>query len=158
MERNSNLWHLETMVGKTLCDSVVAKTNLTWGGGSSKVFPSSRKFFQGFSKVLQEGPPRCPQGIPRRPQGLPRRPQGPPRRPQGLPKAFPRPPKASPRPPQASPRASDALWLVRDGKTLKILSRPGGILTPLARMISNADSTDLYLILNPPMLIISVLD
>ena len=51
---------------------------------------SSRRFFQGFSKVLQEGPPRCPQGLPRRPQGLPRRPPKScldlPRPLQGLPK------------------------------------------------------------------------
>ena len=48
---------------------------------------SSRRFFQGFPKVLQEGPPRCPQGLPRRPpkacldltrllQGLPKRVHG----------------------------------------------------------------------------------
>ena len=51
---------------------------------------SSRRFFQGFSKVLQEGPPRCPPGLPRRPQGLPRRPPKAcldlPRPLQGLPK------------------------------------------------------------------------
>ena len=29
MERNSKRWHLETIVGNTLCDSVVAKTNFT---------------------------------------------------------------------------------------------------------------------------------
>ena len=62
------------------------------GGLGINVDPegSSRRFFQGFSKVLQEDPPRCPQGLPRRPQGLPRRPPKAcpnlPRHLQGLPK------------------------------------------------------------------------
>ena len=45
--------------------------------------------------------------------------------------------------PLAYPQVSDALWLVRDGKTLKILSRPGGMLDQLAIVLNNMDSTDL---------------
>ena len=38
MGLRSNLWQREMMVGKILCGSVVAKINLTWAGGSSRIF------------------------------------------------------------------------------------------------------------------------
>jgi len=51
--------------------------------------------------------------------------------------------------PRASLVVKDALWLVQDGKTLKILSRRGGTLRQLALLMSNLDSTDLSRLLNP---------
>ena len=39
----SNLWHLETIVSRTLWGSVVAKIKITFFGGSSKVFKSALK-------------------------------------------------------------------------------------------------------------------
>ena len=54
-----------------------------------------QEVFQGFSKVLQKDPPRCPQGLPGR-HSLLRRP----------PKACPRPPEASPSPSKACPRSN----------------------------------------------------
>ena len=41
--RRSNLWQRERMVTGTLRISVVAKMNLAWGGGSSRVFRSALK-------------------------------------------------------------------------------------------------------------------
>ena len=35
---NSKRWQREVMVAITLSDSVVAKMNFTWGGGSSRIF------------------------------------------------------------------------------------------------------------------------
>ena len=43
MGRRSKRWQRLRIVGRTLCASVVAKTNFTWPGGSSRVFSSALK-------------------------------------------------------------------------------------------------------------------
>jgi hypothetical protein len=39
----SKRWHRDRIVGRTFCTSVVANTNLTCAGGSSRVFRSALK-------------------------------------------------------------------------------------------------------------------
>ena len=43
MRRKSNRWQRERIVAGTFCGSVVAKMNLTCGGGSSSVFSRALK-------------------------------------------------------------------------------------------------------------------